>query len=72
MSRWTSRRTGKKETMNCDRLLVAVGRRPLTRGLGLEEVGVELDARTIHGHPTFAAALQEAAMAVRKCSIYAS
>lgn len=29
-------------------------------------------ARTIHGHPTFAEALQEAAMAVRKCSIYAS
>jgi dihydrolipoamide dehydrogenase len=28
-------------------------------------------ARTIHGHPTFAEALQEAAMAVRKCSIYA-
>jgi dihydrolipoamide dehydrogenase len=29
-------------------------------------------ARTIHGHPTFAEALQEAAMGVRKCSIYAS
>ena len=29
-------------------------------------------ARTIHGHPTFAEALQEAAMAIRKCSIYAS
>jgi len=29
-------------------------------------------ARTIHGHPTFAEALQEAALAVRKCSIYAS
>jgi dihydrolipoamide dehydrogenase len=29
-------------------------------------------ARTIHGHPTFAEALMEAAMAVRKCSIYAS
>jgi dihydrolipoamide dehydrogenase len=28
-------------------------------------------ARTVHGHPTFAEALQEAAMAVRKCSIYA-
>jgi dihydrolipoamide dehydrogenase len=27
-------------------------------------------ARTVHGHPTFAEALQEAAMAVRKCSIY--
>ena len=29
-------------------------------------------SRTIHGHPTFAEALQEAAMNVRKCSIYAS
>jgi dihydrolipoamide dehydrogenase len=29
-------------------------------------------SRTVHGHPTFAEALQEAAMAVRKCSIYAS
>lgn len=29
-------------------------------------------ARTVHGHPTFAEALQEAAMAVNKCSIYAS
>lgn len=29
-------------------------------------------ARTVHGHPTFSEALQEAAMAVRKCAIYAS
>jgi dihydrolipoamide dehydrogenase len=29
-------------------------------------------ARTIHGHPTFSEALQEAAMAVQKCSIYGS
>jgi dihydrolipoamide dehydrogenase len=29
-------------------------------------------ARTVHGHPTFAEALKEAAMAVQKCSIYAS
>jgi dihydrolipoamide dehydrogenase len=29
-------------------------------------------SRTIHGHPTFAEALMEAAMNVRKCSIYAS
>jgi dihydrolipoamide dehydrogenase len=33
----------KKETMTCDRLLVCVGRRPLTRDLGLEAVGVEID-----------------------------
>jgi len=29
-------------------------------------------ARTVHGHPTFAEALKEAAMAARECSIYAS
>ena len=29
-------------------------------------------ARTVHGHPTFSEALQEAAMAVRQCSTYAS
>jgi dihydrolipoamide dehydrogenase len=29
-------------------------------------------ARSVHGHPTFSEALQEAAMAIRKCSIYAS
>jgi dihydrolipoamide dehydrogenase len=34
--------------------------------------GSEDLARTVHGHPTFAEALQEAAMAIRKCSIYAS
>ena len=39
---------GTKETMNCDRLLVAVGRRPLTQELGLGEIGVELDPHTGH------------------------
>lgn len=34
---------GKKETVTCDKLLVCVGRRPLTRDLGLEKVGVEID-----------------------------
>jgi dihydrolipoamide dehydrogenase len=29
-------------------------------------------ARTVHGHPSFSEALMEAALAVRKCSIYAS
>lgn len=37
---------GREEALECDRLLVAVGRRPLTRGLGLEEVGVNTDPRT--------------------------
>lgn len=36
-------------------------------GAGSEDI-----ARTVHGHPTFAEALQEAAMSVRKCSIYSS
>jgi len=36
-------------------------------GAGSEDI-----ARTVHGHPTFAEALQEAAMAVQKCSIYGS
>ncbi|WP_373501154.1 dihydrolipoyl dehydrogenase [Desulfococcus sp.] len=35
-------------TLACDRVLVAVGRRPLTRGLNLEPVGVETDERTGH------------------------
>ena len=37
---------GEKEIMTCDRLLVAVGRRPLTQNLGLEKTGVETDSRT--------------------------
>jgi len=36
---------GKQETVVVDRILVAVGRRPNGRGLGLEEIGVEVDAR---------------------------
>lgn len=31
------------EEVDCDKVLVAVGRRPLTGGLGLEEVGISLD-----------------------------
>jgi len=31
------------ETLDCDRVLVAVGRKPLTEGLGLEELGIALD-----------------------------
>jgi len=35
-----------KEELLCDRLLVSVGRRPLTEGLGLEAVGVDVDERS--------------------------
>jgi len=35
----------KKEEMECDVLLVCVGRRPYTENLGLEEVGVKKDDR---------------------------
>src|ERR671936_2417584 len=33
------------ETVECDLMLVSVGRGPLVEGLGLEEIGVELDKR---------------------------
>lgn len=36
----------KAENLTCERLLVAVGRRPRTSGLGLEAVGVETDPKT--------------------------
>ena len=38
---------GKKESVTSDVVLLAVGRRPYTEGLGLEEVGVEVDNRGI-------------------------
>lgn len=37
---------GEETSESCDCLLVAVGRRPLTRGLGLEEIGLNLDERS--------------------------
>jgi dihydrolipoamide dehydrogenase len=36
---------GAPETIACDTVLVAIGRRPYTEGLGLEKVGVRLDNR---------------------------
>lgn len=33
------------DSLRCDRVLVAVGRRPNTQGLGLEEVNIEVDQR---------------------------
>lgn len=38
-------KNGKTETLEADVLLVAVGRRPYTTGLGLENVGVEVDEK---------------------------
>ncbi|KAG0719403.1 Dihydrolipoyl dehydrogenase, mitochondrial [Chionoecetes opilio] len=38
-------KSGKKEELECDSLLVCVGRRPYTNNLGLEELGVEKDAK---------------------------
>ena len=36
---------GAAETIECDTVLVSIGRRPYTDGLGLEAVGVKLDNR---------------------------
>ncbi|CAB05249.2 Dihydrolipoyl dehydrogenase, mitochondrial [Caenorhabditis elegans] len=36
---------GKKQTLECDTLLVSVGRRPYTEGLGLSNVQIDLDNR---------------------------
>ncbi len=36
---------GEGETVECDLMLVATGRGPLVEGLGLEEIGVELDRK---------------------------
>jgi len=36
---------GKSETIEADIVLVAIGRRPFTEGLGLDKAGVELDKR---------------------------
>ncbi|KAA8915178.1 hypothetical protein TRICI_002673 [Trichomonascus ciferrii] len=38
-------KNGKKETLESDVLLVAVGRRPYTEGLGLDKAGIEVDER---------------------------
>lgn len=38
-------KSGKVEELACDYLLVAVGRKPMTEGLGLAEVGIALDEK---------------------------
>jgi len=36
---------GKKETLEADIVLVAIGRRPYTQGLGLDKIGIETDEK---------------------------
>ncbi|KAF1945794.1 dihydrolipoyl dehydrogenase [Clathrospora elynae] len=36
---------GKEETLDCDVVLVAIGRRPYTSGLGLDNISLEVDER---------------------------
>ncbi|KAK8206143.1 hypothetical protein IWZ01DRAFT_439475 [Phyllosticta capitalensis] len=40
-----SAKGGKEETLDADVVLVAIGRRPYTQGLGIENVGIETDER---------------------------
>ncbi len=40
------KKDGTEETFACDRVLVAVGRRPYTQGLGLAEAGVTVDPKS--------------------------
>ena len=40
-----SAKGGKAETLECDVLLVCIGRRPFTSDLGLKNVGIELEPR---------------------------
>ncbi|MGD8242398.1 MAG: dihydrolipoyl dehydrogenase [Desulfobacterales bacterium] len=42
----TVEQQGQRETLDFDRLLVCVGRRPLTDGLNLDKIGVATDERT--------------------------
>lgn len=42
---YEDKKSGKSETLEADVLLVAVGRRPYTEGLGLENTGLEVDKR---------------------------
>jgi len=39
---------GESTSLECDKVLVAVGRRPLSADLGLEELGIQTDSRTGH------------------------
>lgn len=41
----TVEENGKETSVECDKVLMSVGRKPFTEGLGLKEAGVELDER---------------------------
>ena len=50
---WTSDGGKERGVEECDKVMVAVGRRPVTEGLGLQEVGVEIDKKgfvKVDGH----------------------
>lgn len=36
-------KTGNKDTIECDKILLAVGRRPFTEGLGIEALGISTE-----------------------------
>jgi dihydrolipoamide dehydrogenase len=44
-SKVTGAKSGKSEVIDCDVVLVSIGRRPYTEGLGLEKAGVEVGPR---------------------------
>jgi dihydrolipoamide dehydrogenase len=46
-------RDGNQETLKADRAFVAIGRAPLSEGVGLEELGVELDRGFVVTDPLF-------------------
>lgn len=37
------KKEGRKETITADKMLIALGRRPVTSGIGLEDLGIEID-----------------------------
>ena len=39
---------GKNSSLECSKLLVAIGRRPVTHGLGLEDLGIKIHEKTGH------------------------